>query len=308
MTASERVMITGASGFIGSHIVQFFLKKRISVIAVDHREPGYNVPGTGGFKFLKTNLNRTTGTELIIRKYKPVCIIHHASNLVDVELSIRYPGKAFADIQMTVCLANLGRKYGMKHFIYASSANVYGSPETEPITENFSVDPMSPYGITKASVESFLTLFSVTYRIPCTIFRYFNVYGPHQTLHTRAAIPSFVTGILKGRRIEVRGGDQTRDFVYVGDVARANYLAFRKKAGGIINIGGGKPISINSLVALIAGMTGIKPDVNYIPRGSTDSVRSWADIKKAGKLLGWKPQVSIERGMKKTIAYFRELA
>lgn len=299
-----QVLITGTSGFIGSHIARMFLTEGIHVIGIDRNAPPEHIRTLPGGKFIITDISRKRGIAEILATYKPACIIHHASNLVDVELSVAHPEKAIKDLSMTVQLLETARKFGLRHVIYASSANVYGCGQTTPINESAPVAPSSPYGLTKLAVEQYLSYLYDAYGIPCTVLRYFNVYGPGQSVRNEPVIPTFINGLMKHDQVILYGGSQIRDFVFVTDVARANYLAHGSPVHGIFNIGSGKPVSIKLLLSRIAEIVGTKPNVIVMPPHPATCMYSRAVIRKARKYLSWTPETSLVEGLMQTVKYF----
>ncbi len=300
------VLVTGAAGFIGSHICDLLVKKNYKVIGVDNLKQGDKRNLNKKIIFENIDLNNAKSVEYVLEKYHPSQIIHHASNLVSVALSVKHPEKAYKDVAMTINLLNIASNYDLKHFIFASSANVYGNPKELPIKETFILQPESPYGLAKEAIEKFIEYYYNKTGITYTIFRYFNVYGERQSNST-AAIPSFIDSFLKDKPITIKEGRQTRDFIYVKDVAYANYLALEKKPVGIFNIGSGKTNSINNLVKALSKLTGKKCKLIVIAKSSEDLDKSQASIKKAIKVLRWKPSTKINEGLENTIKYYKSL-
>lgn len=300
----ETVLITGVAGFIGSHVADAFINQGYIVVGVDNLLTGSIINIPKKVIFYNLNLNKPKKLIRILKKHQPTYIIHHASNLVNVSFSLKYPWKAYQDIVMTSHLLEAAKRFGAKHIVFASSANVYAHPPKLPITESSSINPVSPYGLTKLAIENHLKYFCTRYQLTYTIFRYFNVYGPRQSTKTSAAIPTIIDQTLKNNKITVIGGTQKRDFIFVKDVAKANLLACQKNIQGIFNIGTGKQTSINRIVAHIIKLTKKKPTIIYSLRDTADADSSKASIRKVKKQLDWHPETTLAEGLKETVMYY----
>ncbi len=304
MSNRKTVLITGNAGFIGSHIADEFIKQNFHVIGVDNLKNGSAKNINSKVDFYNVDINRIHAIDKILRKYQPYYIIHHASNLVDVSLSIRYPWRAHKDTLMTTKLIEKAIKNNVGHIIFASSANVYGVQTTMPIHEYTPTKPLSPYGLAKSAIEEYLTYISNTYGVPCCIFRYFNVYGPRQSLRHKPAIPTFIQKLMNNKTVLIRGGQQTRDFVFVKDVAYANFLASTQKANGIFNIGTGKQITIIEVLNLLEKLMNRQARVKTVPRKISDYDYSQASTDHSEKILGWKAQTPFQKGLRQSITYY----
>ncbi|KKQ96386.1 MAG: hypothetical protein A3C27_01680 [Candidatus Levybacteria bacterium RIFCSPHIGHO2_02_FULL_39_36] len=303
----KTVLITGAAGFIGSHIVDKFISNNYHVVAVDNLKTGNKRNINSRAEYYNVDLNRAVDVKKMLKKYKPTQIIHHASNLVDVELSVKNPSRAYKDVPMTINLLEEAVRNGLEHFIFSSSANIYGNKLKTAAKESYEDDPSSPYGLTKQAIEKFIKYASSRYNFKHTILRYFNVYGERQNINSQAAIPTFIKQLIIGQPLQIRGGNQLRDFVYVGDVAVANLLAAQAKKNFTFNIGSGKQVELKSLVMLITSIMGKKPTIQYIDREAADSFYSGGIITKAKRELGWRPQTSLKKGLTQTIDYYLKL-
>lgn len=306
MSNKNVVLITGNAGFIGSHIADEFIKHKYIVLGIDNLKSGNKINIHPHVKFFNVDLNKTHVIEEILKKYKPQILIHNASNLVDVALSVKYPNRAYKDSLMTVKLLEKAKKYGVGHIIFPSSANVYGSQAKLPITEEYVTNPLSPYGLTKVAIEEYLQYFSNVYKIPVCIFRYFNVYGPRQTIRNSSVIPTLITRLLIHKTIHLNGGDQTRDFIYVTDIAKVNRLVCEQKTEGIYNIGSGKQIQIKQVLSILEKITQKHTKVTYTPKSISDCDFSQASIKKIQNSIHWTPKINFEEGLKKTVDYFSQ--
>jgi UDP-glucose 4-epimerase len=304
MSNKKVVLVTGNAGFIASHIADELLRNNYHVVGIDNLKNGKTTNINPKVDFYNIDLNHIHAVESILKKYKPNVLVHHASNLVDVSLSVRYPWRAHKDTVMTTKLLEKAQRHGLEHVIYASSANVYGNQTALPIQESFPVQPLSPYGLAKTAIEEYVAYISTIHNITHCIFRYFNVYGPRQSLRYKPVIPTFIHNLLTGKRLVMHGGMQTRDFVFVTDVARANRISCDKKATGIYNIGSGKQIQITQVVAILEKLTNKTAVVKHLAKDISDYDFSHASIEKAYKQLGWSPEVALEDGLKQTVKYY----
>lgn len=297
-----RVLVTGGAGFIGSHIVDLLIKGGHEVIVVDNLS-------TGNKEFINKKANfylldiTSPHLEDVFTKEKPEYVIHQAAQ-VDVAKSVQNPvDDADSNIIGTIRLLECCRKFHVQKFIYASSCAVYGETDDCSIQEDFILHPTSFYGISKFTPELYIRLYHQFYDIPYTILRYANVYGPRQTPKgDGGVIASFIQKDLKGEQSVIYGdGKQTRDFVYVKDVAAANLLALEKGTNQIINLGLNKKTSINKLHALISSKN-ISP--LFLPKRNGDIQYSRLNNEKAMQLLGWSPSYDLIRGLNETKKFF----
>lgn len=301
------ILITGVAGFIGSHIADLFIQRGHTVIGIDNLKHGNRKNVNKHVILYNVDLTKTTKVKQVLSSHHPEIIIHHASNLVDVAMSHKHPWLAYKDIIMTSNMLEDAKFFGVKHIIFSSSANVYGNIESIPVTETSQVAPLSPYGLAKIALENHLHYFAKRYGTKVTIFRYFNVYGTRQSAYSKAAIPSFINGIINSKIISVRGGTQTRDFVFVKDVALANYLAATRGTAGTFNIGTGKQMQIISVIELISKILKKKPQIKHVEKDVSDAPMSEASIHKAKIMLKWSPKTSFEKGLTETISYYKLL-
>lgn len=305
---TKKVLVTGGAGFIGSHIVKLLLNKGYEVVVVDNLTTGqfenissFNVP------FYKTDI---VSSELkdIFSKEKPNYVIHHAAQ-VDVTKSINLPTyDAETNIIGTINLLSCCCQYDVDKIIYASSCAVYGYTGDSPITEDFPIQPISFYGISKSVPEMYIRQFHDFYGLKYTIFRYANVYGPRQTSKGEGGVISiFTTKALKREQPIIYGnGEQTRDFIYVEDIAKANALALDKGDNEIFNIGTNQKTSINELYNKVNVLRPFAHSAKYSSPREGDILHSRLSYVKAKKILGWKPSVSLERGIQETLKYYEQ--
>jgi len=299
----NKILITGGAGFIGSHIVDLFIKKGHKVVVIDNLSRGTKKNLNSKAKFYQIDL-LSPRLNKVFEKEKPEIIIHEAAQ-VNVRASIKDPKKdARINIYGAINLFSQAAKYKVKKIIYASSGGaIYGEPKYLPVDEKHPIEPLSPYGVSKYTVELYLRYFAKMHSIPYTILRYANVYGPRQDLLGEAGVVAiFINKFLHNETPLIFGdGKQTRDFVYVGDVARANYLAYKLGVNEEINIGTGKKTSVLDIFNLLNKefKKDIKPEFKEAVAGEVRQII--LDNKKAKKVLGFTPQIDFESGLKKTI-------
>lgn len=302
----KKVLITGGAGFIGSHLVEKFLKNDYQVVVFDNLSTGKRKNLSSKAIFYQLDLENRDDLEKKIKQERPEVICHHASSLVGVQTSIAHPQKAFEDIFLTTSLFEVARENQVRHLIFASSANVYQNQKKSPLSEESRLEPLSPYGITKLAIESYCHYLEQAWGLKCTIFRYFNVYGPRQRLTKNAGIiPILINRGLKGKPVVIFGdGQQTRDFTYVEDIAQANFLAVKKRKSGLFNVGTGRGITINKLIAVIENLIGKKIKVRRV-KPYQETKCSLAGNSKIKKTLGWQPETNLVEGLKKTISFYQ---
>jgi UDP-glucose 4-epimerase len=305
-----RIAVTGGAGFIGSHIVDAFLAAGHDVLVVDslwshgggRRE---NVPDIASFVHMDI---RDEGLHGVFEKFKPELICHHAAQH-SVAIGSRDPQY---DAQVNVIgmlnVLECAVKCGAKKVIFASSAATYGDVESVPVDEKTPQRPISPYGITKMVTEHYLRFFKAAHDLDYTILRYGNVYGPRQDPNGEAGVIAIFIGKFLARagvRIDW-DGEQTRDYVYVGDVVAANLAALTKGSGETYVIGAGKETSVNAVHAALTEVTGFDAPITRAPKRAGDARQIFFNPAKAKKELGWTAKVPLLDGMRRTVEFFRE--
>jgi UDP-glucose 4-epimerase len=304
-----RIIVTGGAGFIGSHIVDTYLALGHDVLVLDSLwEHGggrrANVPERASFIHLDI---RDENVERIFKEFKPDIVSHHAAQH-SVAISSRDP-KFDADVNVIGLLNVLdaAAKHGVKKVIFASSGATFGTPEHFPITEKTPQFPTSPYGITKMVAEHYLRFYKQEKGLDFTALRYGNVYGPRQDPNGEAGVISiFIGKFLKHEGIRIDwDGEQTRDYVFVKDVANANALALEHGSGGLYVIGTGVKTSVNQIHRTLAEISGFDAPVTNAPRRPGDARDAQFDPALAKKELGWEPKTKLIDGMRETYDYFK---
>jgi UDP-glucose 4-epimerase len=305
-----KIVVTGGAGFIGSHVVDAYVAAGHDVIVVDDLSTGHreNLNPRARFHALDIQDPRTAQ---LLRDERPDVLNHHAAQM-DVRRSVADPlFDARVNVLGTIHLLEAARQAGVRRVVFVSSGGaVYGEQETFPASEDHATNPLSPYGVSKRTGELYAFFYQAEYRLPFIALRYANVYGPRQDPHGEAGVVAIFTGkMLRGEPVTVNGdGRQTRDYVFVGDVARANLLAIEREVSGPVNIGTGVETDVNALARLLLEATGSRSEVGNGPAKSGEQRRSVVDARRANERLGWRPEVALRDGLRQTVAFFRERA
>lgn len=298
-----RVLVTGGAGFIGSHVAEAFSRDGWEVLVVDDLSRGKKENIPANVNFLSLNIN-TEEFEKVVCDFSPDIISHQAAQ-VSVPYSWENPLEdERRNIEGTLRVILAARKSKVKRLILASSVAVYGEPEELPVPENHALNPLSPYGLSKLAAEKYALLFSDSLEV--VILRYSNVYGPRQESEGEAGVVSIFLSRLNNNEPPVIYGDgnQTRDFVYVEDVAQANILAVNGRPG-VYNIGTGNETTVNELAGLLISLTDSDLSPLYTHPREGEIYRIFLHIELAERDLNWKPRFSLEEGLKKTVESFR---
>lgn len=301
------ILVTGGAGFIGSHIVDTYIDAGHEVTVVDDLSTGKRENLNPKARFVQADIQDPTVRQLIVREKIDV-LNHHAAQM-DVRRSVADPlFDARINILGMLNLLEGAREAGVKKIIFASSGGtVYGEQETFPATEEHATRPICPYGVSKRTGEQYLYFYHVEYRIPYIALRYANIYGPRQDPHGEAGVVAiFTLRLLAGQQPIINGdGKQTRDYVFVGDVARANLAALQADYTGPINIGTASETDVNQLFGYLRQLTGSAAPETHGPAKSGEQRRSVLAWNRAQQLLGWQPEMKIEEGLRRTVEYFR---
>ena len=301
------ILVTGGAGFIGSNIVDELINIGHKVIIIDNLNTGSKEFINSKATFYKMNLaDKEIGK--VFEKEDITHVIHQAAQ-IDVQKSINNPiFDCDINIKSTINLLEHCRNYGVEKIIYASSAAVYGKPDYLPVDENHPVEAMSPYGISKHTPEHYIKMYQQLYDIDYTILRYANVYGPRQDPKGEGGVISiFVDRMLDKKPPIIFGdGEQTRDFIYIGDIVKANIKALTNGDNELVNISCNTDNSINELYKIINEIlaTNIKPV--YKKRKEGDIRYSYLDNTKAKKVLDWTPDYNLKVGLIETIGYYSD--
>jgi UDP-glucose 4-epimerase len=301
------ILVTGGAGFIGSNVADAYIAAGHNVVILDNLYMGNKKNVNPKAKFYKTDI-RDAKVKDIVKKENIEVINHHAAQ-ISVPDSVKSPlFDADINIKGTLNMLEAARLNKIKKFIFISSGGtVYGSKVKLPATENNPLTAESPYGISKVSGEHYVRFYTAQYGIKHTILRYSNVYGPRQIPHGEAGVVAiFIKLIMSGKAPVIFGdGKCIRDYVYAGDVARANVQALDKGDNEAFNIGTGVQTDVNQLYKQIQKATGFDKPAGSAQYREGDLPANFLDAGKAAKVLGWKPEVDLEKGIMATYEYFK---
>jgi UDP-glucose 4-epimerase len=306
-----RILVTGGAGFIGSNITDHLLSLGHEVVVMDDLSTGFaeNINPAAGF--LEMDIRTDEAHQAVLSGgFDAIC--HHAAQM-DVRRSVREPVfDSSVNIGGTLNILEAARASGVKRVVYASTGGaVYGEPEYIPVREDHPVNPICHYGVSKHTVEHYLFLYRHLYGLGYVVLRYPNVYGPRQNPWGEAGVTAiFTVKYLSGTPPRINGdGEQLRDYVHVADIARANALALDlsrpELSGGIFNIGWGQGHSVRELDALIRELTGTTLEPEYGPPLPEEILKVSLDATRARTILGWKPTIPFEKGLKDLVAFHR---
>ncbi|PFG27378.1 NAD-dependent epimerase/dehydratase family protein [Corynebacterium renale] len=312
-----KTLVTGGAGFIGSHLVDLLLAEGHDVVVIDDLSGGrlenlddaFATHGHEKLTFIEGDL-LDLDLDATLAAHQPEVIFHLAAQ-IDVRKSVADPiHDAELNILATIRLAEAARTNGVRKIVHTSSGgSIYGEPTEFPVAETTPVDPHSQYATSKVCGEIYLNTYRHLYGLECTFIAPANVYGPRQNPHGEAGVVAIFAGaLLEGKPTKVfGGGNNTRDYVYVGDVARAFYLAAGADGNGErFNVGTAVETSDRELHSLVAAAVGAPDNPEDAPARLGDLPRSALSYAKAEKMLGWTPQVAIADGVKKTVEFFRD--
>lgn len=301
-----KILVTGGAGFIGSHIVDQLIEQDEEVIVIDNLSTGNQDQLHPKAKFYQAELTDADGLIEILSREKPEVVIHQAAQ-TRVQTSVDDPVfDADTNILGTIHLLEACHQTNVRKLVFASSAAVYGDPTYLPIDESHPIRPLSGYGIGKHTAEQYLHVYKNLYGLEYTILRYANVYGPRQDPRGEGGVISvFLNRLIQERELTIFGdGQQTRDYVFVEDIARANIAAITHGEGQVMNVGTGHSTSLNQLVELMAEITGKAVKKEYQPARSGDIKDSAFHYTKAKEMLVWEPKVALKEGLRRTYQYY----
>ncbi len=312
------ILITGGAGFIGSHLADRLLEKGENIVVIDNFDPYYHVEikkrnishnlRKKNYKFLEKDIADLQSLKKIISEENIDVIVHLAAK-AGVRPSVEDPHSySRVNIEGTLNILNATLNSTVDKIIFGSSSSVYGIPEYLPIDEQHPTKPVSPYGATKLAAEKMLFSYYHMYGVKSISLRFFTVYGPRQ--RPDMAIHKFTKLILQGTPIQAYGdGNSTRDYTYIDDIVDGLVSSIEKntKDFEILNLGGGKRITLNELINLLEKYCGKKAKRNYVPEQRGDTPHTWADISKSKKILDYSPKTDVEEGVRIFIDWFKKV-
>lgn len=308
----KKVLVTGGAGFIGSHLVKKLIERKDFVVALDNFDPYYDpeikvrnirqVLQKKNFILVKGDVRNRSLVNKIIKKYSPDHVVHLAAK-VGVRNSISQPIDYMeVNISGTLSMLEVVKNKKIRNFIFASSSSVYGANKKLPFSESDRVDDqISPYAVSKRSAELLCHQYSIMYKIPLNVLRFFTVYGPCQ--RPDQAISTFIKNIADNTVVEIYGdGNSARDFIYIDDVIKGIMRSLETPFDfKIFNIGSSYPVTIHVLISFIEKLLHQKASMKHLPPRDEDMKVTCADVRKAKKVLRWKPETDIIKGLTNTI-------
>jgi UDP-glucose 4-epimerase len=304
-----KILVTGGAGFIGSHVVDRFVRDGHDVVVLDNLVTGSRRNLNPDARFVELDIRDRKGVANLFATEQFDILDHHAAQM-DVRKSTEDPlYDAEVNILGSLNLIAGATRHGVKKFIYVSTGGaVYGEPQRLPVEEGDAVNPECQYGISKHTVEHYLYLYRLLYKLNYVVLRYPNVFGPRQNPSGEAGVIAIFAGqMMKGKTPTIFGdGRQLRDYVFVGDVAEANALALDHGDGVILNIGSERGTSVLELFDHLTKLTGAKDRPKFAPLRPGEINKIYLSGRKAKEILGWQPSVSVEEGLRRTVEWMQQ--
>ena len=318
----ERYLVTGAAGFIGSQVSRLLLDAGHEVVGIDNVNSAYDprlkewrlaqLAASPRFRLERIDITDLAALERLFAATQknggpPFAAVLNLAARAGVRPSVANPWVYFqTNADGTLNLLELCRRSGVKKFVLSSTSSLYGAHNPIPFSEDADTNrPLSPYAASKKGAEAIAFTYHHLHGIDVTVLRYFTVYGPAG--RPDMSVFRFMRMIAEGEAITVFGdGRQQRDFSYVDDIARGTVAALRPMGFEVINLGGDRPIRLDYVIEQIGELVGRRPAIQYAPAHPADVLATWANVEKAGRLLNWKPQVSLEEGLPRTAEWYRE--
>jgi len=304
-----RILVTGGAGFIGSNVADRFLELGHEVAAFDDLSTGFEEFVDPRVKFYRGDLDDPGAVERCVADFRPEIVDHHAAQ-IDVRKSVSDSLRdARVNILGSIGLLQACTRHGVRKVVYASTGGaLYGEGRQLPATEDHPVNPESPYGASKHTVEHYLHLWRLLHGLDYTVLRYPNVYGPRQNPHGEAGVNAIFIGLmLEGRRPRIFGdGTAVRDYLFVTDVVDANVLALERGSGEIVNLGTGVGTSVNDIVRELQDIIGFREAAIHDAPRPGEIQRIYLDASRARRVLGWEPRVEFAEGLRRTVEWTRQ--
>jgi UDP-glucose 4-epimerase len=304
------ILVTGGAGFIGSHVVDAYIAAGHEVAIIDNLATGSERNLNPGARLHRLDLRDPGEVASVVAAFKPDIVNHHAAQ-AEVPRSVADPAfDAQVNLIGGINLLKASVDNDVRKFIFISTGGaLYGEPDVVPADEDHPVRPLSPYGTSKFCFEQYLGTFKRTFGLDYTVLRYANIYGPRQDFQSEEGrvIAIFASRMIAGKPVTIDGdGGQSRDMLYVGDVATANIAAIDRGSNGTYHVSSGFDVTINELFRKLAILTDYDQQPSHGPRRKGDVYRIALDNARAGRELGWQPAVSLEEGLSSTVDYFRQ--
>ena len=304
-----KIVVTGGAGFIGSTVVDAYIAAGHEVAVIDDLTTGREENVNQKARLFKVDVRDHTGVVDAIGSFRPELVNHHAAQ-AEVPRSVADPVyDASINIIGGLNILKACVDHGVRKFIFSSTGGaLYGEPDVVPASEDHPIRPLSPYGTSKYAFEQYLGTFRRTFGLDFTVLRYSNVYGPRQDFASEEGrvVAIFASRMLSRKPVTIDGdGEQSRDMLYVGDVAMANVAALDRGEGGMYHVSTGIAVTVNDLFRKLAILTGYPEKAAYGPARKGDVYRIALDNSLAAAELAWRPQISLEEGLSLTVDYFR---
>ncbi len=305
---NKNILITGGAGFIGSHIADTLINDN-EVTIVDNLSTGniknLKYPNHENLNFIEADICNTDLNDVT----SGIDYIFHLAAMASVPLSVENPIKCNeVNVDATVKLLKSAVDNDVRKIIFSSSSAVYGENRNMPLKETEPLMPTSPYAASKASCEVYLKSFFESYGLNYTALRYFNVFGPKQDKNSQyaAVIPNFISALLEGKQAEIYGdGEQTRDFIYVGDIVKANISACKSNFNGVVNVASGEKLTVNRLYEIVKNTLGSNLEPKYLPERPGDIKHSLADVGNMEKINLKINSGNFEKQLSDTVNWFK---
>jgi UDP-glucose 4-epimerase len=301
------ILVTGGAGFIGSHIVDAYIKNNHNVVIIDDMSKGQKEFINPKATFYHKSIADPDLADIL--KNEKIEVINHHAAQISVSDSVKNPVKdAELNIIGTLQLLQNAVEFGVDKFIFASTGGaIYGEQDYFPAKEDHPQKPTSPYGLSKLSVEGYLRFYKEQYGLKSIIFRYGNVFGPRQNPNGEAGVVAiFFNRLLKGKTPIINGdGQQTRDYIFIRDIVHANLLALNLNSSDIFNVGTGQETTVNELTELILEVSESNIAIQTSKKNNFEQRRSSLDNKKLKEALNWSPQFSLKEGLSETFSFFK---
>ena len=303
-----RILVTGGAGFIGSNVVDRFIELGHEVAVFDDLSTGFREFVDPRAEFHLGDLADASAIDRCVRSFEPEIVTHLAAQM-DVRKSVTDPlFDARVNVLGSIGLLQACTKHGVRKVVYASTGGaLYGEGRQLPATEDHPVNPESPYGASKHTVEHYLYLWKLLHGLDYTVLRYPNVYGPRQNPHGEAGVNAIFIGLmLEGKRPRIFGdGNAVRDYLYVSDVVDANVTALERGSGEMLNLGTGVGTSVNDIIRELQAILEFREEAIFEPARAGEIQRIYLDASRARQVLDWSPQVSFSDGLRRTVEWTR---
>lgn len=301
-----RIIVTGGAGFIASHVTDAYIGLGHRVAVIDNLSGGFRRNLNKKSRFYKADIRDLGTIRKIFKSEKPEIVNHHSA-FASVPGSVKDPGLTYStNLVGTANMLLAAGEARVRKFIFATAGGIYADSKNNKATnERAELEPLSPYVLSKVLGEQMVRAYAKWYRFPYLIFRYGNIYGPRQNPHGEAGVIAIFTDLIcKGKRPNIFGdGTKLRDYVYVSEIAAANASALRRGKNETLNFGFGKGISDQKVFDTIAKHLGYKKSAYYEPIRSYEVKKLQLDASRAKKVLGWKPRISFEEGVRKYLEF-----